>query len=57
MAKDTLALIEIAYRPARGKGPQANEAINDAIDALFMRLTDGLIEAGESTVRFLQEAP
>ena len=57
MPKDTLALIEIAYRPARGKGPQAQEAIDDAIDQLFEQLTDGLIEAGESTVRFLQTAP
>jgi hypothetical protein len=53
----TLALIEIAYRPIRGKGPQVQEAIDDAVDALFMQLTDGLIEAGSSSVRFLREAP
>lgn len=53
---DRLALIEIGYRPARGKAPQVKEAIDDAVDELFMRLTmDGLVEAGGSEVRFVRE--
>lgn len=52
---DRIALIEIVYTPTRGKAPAAAEAIEDAVDELFMRLTDGLIDAGASTVRILRD--
>jgi hypothetical protein len=54
-AGDRLVQIEVAYRPTRGKAGEVREAIDDAVDALFLRLTEGLIEAGSSSVRHLRE--
>jgi hypothetical protein len=56
LSKPTICQIEITYIPQRGKGPKAREAIEDALERLFIEALPESCEGAESTVRYVQEA-